>query len=152
MAENRCGSMDSSEGGTEGTYMKSKTTRDGKSIMRAAPLPPVPEGISKSQWKKICRKKQFEETKAEYSLIRREKKAKARSVRRQKIQEFLDKGEEVPEELKKPPKVNLNQKDSGISIILDCSFDELMNDKEIVSLSTQITRAYSCLLYTSRCV
>ncbi|KAG0675521.1 tRNA (guanine(9)-N(1))-methyltransferase [Kluyveromyces marxianus] len=116
---------------------------DSNPIIRAPQFPPPPEGISKSQWKKICRKKRFEETKAEYALIRKEKKAKARQARREKLQEYLDKGEEIPEDLKRPPKVNLNQKDSGISIILDCAFDDLMNDREVVSLSTQITRAYS---------
>ncbi|SCU81554.1 LAMI_0B06766g1_1 [Lachancea mirantina] len=108
-----------------------------------SPLPPVPEGMSKKQWKKICKRKRFEETKEKYYEVRREKKLKARLARRAKIQEFLDRGEEVPEELKRKPRKNLNQQDSGIKILIDCSFDDLMNDREIVSLSTQLTRAYS---------
>ncbi|CAH01214.1 tRNA (guanine(9)-N(1))-methyltransferase [Kluyveromyces lactis] len=114
-----------------------------KPIVRAPQFPPPPEGISKSQWKKICRKKRFEETRAEYAQIRKEKRNRAKLARREKLKEYTDRGEEIPEELKRPPKVNLNQSDSGISIILDCSFDDLMNDREIVSLSTQVTRAYS---------
>lgn len=115
-----------------------------KEIKRQPPLPPVPEGMSKSQWKKLCRKQRFEETKAQFAAIRKEKRKKARENKRSKIQEFLDRGEEVPEELKRKPRVNQEQRDSGISIVMDCAFDDLMNDKEIVSMSTQITRAYSC--------
>ncbi|CDO92823.1 unnamed protein product [Kluyveromyces dobzhanskii CBS 2104] len=116
---------------------------DVKPIARAPQFPPPPEGVSKSAWKKICRKKRFEETKAEYLQGRKVKKARARQVRREKLKEYTDRGEEIPDELKRPPKVNLNQKDSGITIILDCSFDELMHEREIVSLSTQVVRAYS---------
>ncbi|KAM3164583.1 tRNA (guanine(9)-N1)-methyltransferase [Lachancea thermotolerans] len=111
--------------------------------MHPHPLPPVPEGMSKSQWKKVWKKKRFEETKDEFAKIRREKRQKAKETRRAKIQEYLDRGEEVPEDLRRKPRKNQDQKDSGINIILDCAFDDLMNDKEVVSLSTQITRAYS---------
>lgn len=106
-------------------------------------IPPVPEGMSKSQWKKVWRKQRIQETKSQYTAIRKEKRLKAREKKRAKIQEFIDRGEEIPEELKRKPRVNLNQKDSGIKIIVDCAFDDLMNDREIVSMSTQITRAYS---------
>lgn len=111
--------------------------------IRGPPIPPVPEGMSKSQWKKIWRKKQFEENKAQYALIRKEKRARARVARRDKIQGYLDRGESIPKDLIRQPRVNVNQVDSGIKIILDCAFDDLMNEREIVSLSTQITRAYS---------
>lgn len=106
-------------------------------------LPPVPEGMSKSQWKKVWKKQKYADMKDEYSLIRKEKRKKARENRRAKIQEYIDRGEEVPEEFKRQPRENPNQIDSGINIILDCAFDDLMNDKEIVSMSNQITRAYS---------
>lgn len=111
--------------------------------MHPHPLPPVPEGMSKSQWKKVWKKKRFEDTKEEFAKIRREKRQKAKENKRAKIQEYLDRGEEVPEELRRKPRKNMDQRDSGINIILDCAFDDLMNDKEVVSLSTQITRAYS---------
>ncbi|SCU80741.1 LADA_0B09274g1_1 [Lachancea dasiensis] len=107
------------------------------------PLPPVPEGMSKSQWKKVWKKKRWEDSKEQYALVRREKRNRAKLARRAKIQEYKDRGEEIPEELRRPPRKNMNQTDSGIQIIIDCAFDDLMNDKEITSLSNQITRAYS---------
>ncbi|AGO11875.1 AaceriADR110Cp [[Ashbya] aceris (nom. inval.)] len=111
---------------------------------KRAALPPVPEGMSKSQWKKQWKKEQFEANKPLYAKIRKEKKQKAREQRRERMQKALEEnGGEIPEELRRTPRVNVNQKDSGIKVIIDCAFDELMNDKEIVSLSTQITRAYS---------
>ncbi|CCH59078.1 hypothetical protein TBLA_0B02360 [Henningerozyma blattae CBS 6284] len=106
-------------------------------------LPPIPDGISKSQWKKICKRKRWEETKAEYSKVRRDKRKAARAKRRAIIQGYLDRGEELPDEYKSTPKLNHNQSDSGIKIIMDCAFDELMNDKEITSMTTQITRSYA---------
>ncbi|AJU09949.1 Trm10p [Saccharomyces cerevisiae YJM1463] len=112
-------------------------------VKRTPPLPPVPEGMSKKQWKKMCKRQRWEENKAKYNAERRVKKKKLRHERSAKIQEYIDRGEEVPQELIREPRINVNQTDSGIEIILDCSFDELMNDKEIVSLSNQVTRAYS---------
>lgn len=112
-------------------------------IRRSTVLPPVPEGMSKRQWKKVWKKQQYKDLSEEYAKVRKQKRKKAKENRRAKIQAFLDRGEEIPEELKRPPKVNVNQKESGINIIIDCAFDDLMNDKEIVSTSNQITRAYS---------
>ncbi|AAS52030.1 ADR110Cp [Eremothecium gossypii ATCC 10895] len=122
-------------------------TNNDETLSRPKPraaLPPVPEGMSKSQWKKQWKKEQFELNKPLYAKIRKEKKQKAREQRRERLQKALEEnGGEIPEELRRTPRVNVNQKDSGIKVIIDCAFDELMNEKEIVSLSTQITRAYS---------
>lgn len=112
-------------------------------IRRSTVLPPVPEGMSKRQWKKVWKKQQYKDLQEEYAKVRKQKRRKAKENRRAKIQAFIDRGEEIPEELKRPPKVNVDQRESGITIIVDCGFDDLMNDKEIVSLSNQITRAYS---------
>lgn len=106
-------------------------------------LPPVPEGMSKSQWKKVWKKQRYTIMKEEYANIRKEKRKRARENRRAKIQEFIDRGEDIPQEFKRRPRENPNQKDSKVNIVLDCGFDELMNDREIVSMSNQITRVYS---------
>ncbi|CEP22940.1 unnamed protein product [Cyberlindnera jadinii] len=105
--------------------------------------PEIPEGMSKKQWKRLQKRKLMEERKVDIAKIRREKKIKARANRRAKIEELKAKGEEIPEELlHKRPRVPSDQKSSGVSLIIDCDFDDLMNYNERVSLSTQITRLY----------
>lgn len=115
----------------------------GEERIRHAVIPPAPDGMSKSQWKKVWKRQYHQTMKEEYAKVRKVKRKNAKVNRRNLIQEYVERGEEIPEELKRPPKVNVNQKMSGIKIALDCSFDDLMNDKEIRSLSNQITRAYS---------
>ncbi|OMJ07810.1 tRNA (guanine(9)-N1)-methyltransferase [Smittium culicis] len=52
-------------------------------------------------------------------------------------------GTEEGEALKKSKRENFNQVSSGITIVLDMSFDSLMRDNEITSISSQVTRCYS---------
>lgn len=105
--------------------------------------PEVPEGMSKKQFKRLQKRKIYEERKADMVNIRREKKQKARATRRAKIDELKAKGEPIPDELlHKRPQVPKDQTSSGCKLIIDCDFDDLMNDKERISLSTQITRLY----------
>ncbi|CDR45818.1 CYFA0S20e00540g1_1 [Cyberlindnera fabianii] len=107
--------------------------------------PVIPEGMSKSAWKKEQKRLRFAERKSEYQQIRKEKKARARENRRAKIQEYVEKGQEVPDELKQRRKQRMpeDQSDSGLKFVIDCDFDDLMTEKERVSLSAQITRSYS---------
>lgn len=95
----------------------------------------IPEGMSKSQWKKQQKDKRWEETKTEYRRIQKQKK-KERQLKAK------ENGEERPEKVKKKA-IPEKQIKSDVSIIFDCEFDELMNPKEIASLSNQIARAYS---------
>lgn len=131
----------SGDGNDNGKANENGTTRP--PVREEYKLPPVPAGMSKSQWKKQWKRQVFEMRKEEFAEVRREKRRRLKENRRKKIQEYLDRGEEVPAELKREPRVNRDQKPSGITILLDCAFDDLMNDKEIVSTSNQITRAYS---------
>lgn len=112
-------------------------------IVRMEPFPPVPEGMSKRQWKRQCKQLRHEETKDNYNKVKKEKRKRSKENRRLQIKQILERGEEIPEELKRAPRVNNAQKDSGMKIIMDCSFDDLMNEKEIVSMSNQVTRTYS---------
>ncbi|KAL3229789.1 tRNA (guanine(9)-N1)-methyltransferase [Nakaseomyces bracarensis] len=129
---------------TTTTDTNTNTNTTGRPMIREEyKLPPVPTGMSKSQWKKQWKRQVFEMRKEEFAEVRREKRRRLKENRRKKIQEYLDRGEEVPAELKREPRVKKDQKASGITIVLDCAFDDLMNDKEIVSTSNQITRAYS---------
>lgn len=106
-------------------------------------LPPAPPGMSKSQWKKVWKRQQWDLNKEAYSLKRKQKRQRLKQNRRDLLKSFVDRGEEIPAELVRQPRVNVNQVDSGMKLIIDCSFDDLMNDKEIASLSNQVTRAYA---------
>lgn len=100
----------------------------------------IPEGMSKNQWKKLQKQKRWEEGKEEYRLRRREKK-KAAKVRKAELKESGVKDfKNYHEESKRP--IPQTQISSGVHVIMDCEFDELMSDKEIVSMSNQITRCY----------
>lgn len=84
-------------------------------------------GISKSQYKKLLKQQRHEETKDEYRKIKREKRKQAGRKHRPDRKVAIE-----------------NQLDSkGVRCLVDCEFDDLMTEKEITSLSNQITRMYS---------
>lgn len=101
----------------------------------------IPEGMSKNAWKKLQKQKKWEEQKDEYRLKRKGKKqaARARKAERKTSGAELDDNYHLQAKKALPQ----SQKASGVSIIMDCEFDDLMSDKEIVSMSNQITRSYS---------
>ncbi|KAJ9103399.1 tRNA (guanine(9)-N(1))-methyltransferase [Naganishia cerealis] len=105
--------------------------------------PELPPGMSRNQWKKLQRQKRWEETKEEYRLIKRQKKKAARERKRHSRGEEDSGTDDINYHQQKRPKIPSQQKQTGVKIVIDCEFDELMNNKEIVSLSNQITRAYS---------
>ncbi|KTW31563.1 hypothetical protein T552_00201 [Pneumocystis carinii B80] len=91
------------------------------------------EKLSKRSIKRRLKKKKWEETKAERRKYKKE---------RDKIKK-LEKYKKYEESGVHPIKFKKNQIPSGIKVIIDCSFDDKMIDKEIVSLSSQLTRCYS---------
>lgn len=101
----------------------------------------IPEGMSKNAWKKLQKQKKWEDQKDEYRNKRKEKKkaARARKAERKANGTELDDNYHLQAKKALPQ----TQKPSGVKIIMDCEFDELMSDKEIVSMSNQITRCYS---------
>lgn len=119
-----------------------------------------PEGMTKSAYKKLLRKQRHEETKVQYREHRKQVK-KAKDVERQGEIEKLKAAGESYEHLMKPRNKNKIHKciDNGkdieptplppidpsrkIGIVIDCAYDDYMNEKEVISLSSQITRAYS---------
>lgn len=108
----------------------------------------IPEGMLKLAWKKQQRKAKWEETKGEYLAAKREKKRAAVQRKKEALQNAKEEAEKTGDsthyhQLKKGRSVPSTQKPTGVKFIMDCEFDDLMNDKEIVSLSNQITRAYS---------
>lgn len=85
-------------------------------------------GISKNQYKKLLRQQRQDETKGEYRQAKREKRKQEGKKRNRNYNKIsIDK--------------QLDSK--GVRCLVDCEFDELMNDKEIKSLSNQIARMYS---------
>ena len=106
----------------------------------------APPDMSKSQMKKLKRKQQWEEGRP-YRKLQRKQKIKARKQRRLEVQQqevdpksrTKDADASDPRRRKRPSKST----QLPVTIIIDCQFDELMMEKEIVSLGSQLTRAYS---------
>lgn len=89
-------------------------------------------GLSKRQFKRLLKQEKFEATKHEYRQIQKEKR---------KLKNASRDHEARPH---KAPKLDItDQQETGVNFIVDCGFNDLMNDKEINSLSNQITRIYS---------
>lgn len=101
----------------------------------------IPEGMSKKLWKKEQKRLRWEEQKEEFKLQRREKKKVLKQQRREFIRQAIANGEELParEKIYKPEE----QKLPVAKVLLDCEFDDLMSLKEVISLSSQITRCYA---------
>ncbi|KAL2441637.1 tRNA (guanine(9)-N1)-methyltransferase [Exophiala dermatitidis] len=102
--------------------------------------------LSKNQLKKL-RKKQEWEAGREYRKLKRKQKMQEKRARKREAREGG--GEQDPtsnagtvqqqNQRKKPRKPVL----LPVTIIIDCSFDDLMIEKERISLGSQITRSYS---------
>jgi tRNA (guanine9-N1)-methyltransferase len=96
------------------------------------------EGVamSKSAMKKLRKKEEWEAGREDRKAKRREQR-KAKQTRRREAKES---GQAVaPRPIKQRPLV---QTDVPITLVLDCSFDSLMTEKEIISLCGQTSRCY----------
>lgn len=90
----------------------------------------LPPGMLKAEYKRQKRQQLWEEGKEAYRRQKRQRKKAAE--RRQK-----ELGLKPPKRF--PPR---EQKPQTTGFVFDCAFDDLMNQREIVSLSNQIARAY----------
>ncbi|KAI9840906.1 MAG: tRNA (guanine(9)-N(1))-methyltransferase [Sclerophora amabilis] len=103
--------------------------------------------ISKSQLKKAIRKEKWEKGREERKVQKKEKRKQKRE-RKRAISE--DTGESIAKPNTDTSSPSARRKSSQIrstplpvAFVLDCSFDDLMSDKERISLASQVTRSYS---------
>ena len=122
-----------------------------------APLPSSAgaeaKALSKNQQKKLKRDQQWEANRAKRKAKRKEKLQEKKQRKRAAREELAPSASDtaIPasvngqdhqtsnkQKLKRPDFVKV-----PITIVLDCGFDDLMNDKERKSLGSQVTRSYS---------
>ncbi|KAJ1920465.1 tRNA (guanine(9)-N(1))-methyltransferase [Mycoemilia scoparia] len=103
----------------------------------------VPKSMTMEEFKKLSRNAQKKVMRDELWELKKphlDKKRKERAkAYKQRRKERIKRGEVVP----RPRKQIVDQQHSGVSIIFDMSFDHLMQDNEIVSISKQIEHAYA---------
>lgn len=108
-------------------------------------LPTMPvdtAGLSKSQLKKLRKRQEWEAGKENRKAKRREKhreKQARKASEREELKAKIALGEIAP-----PPKANRGRPiQTPVSLVLDCDFEDLMTEKELISVGAQITRCYS---------
>ncbi|KAI9376282.1 guanine-1-methyltransferase-domain-containing protein [Aspergillus egyptiacus] len=119
-----------------------ETTADPKELESATPK------ISKRQLRRQHQREQWE-AERELRKVKRKEKAAARKERKRAAwQEAKEQGKDTKEELQKlfPSTAAKRSRKSTViplTLLIDCGFDDLMEEKERVSLAQQLTRSYS---------
>ncbi|TIA79728.1 hypothetical protein E3P98_03121 [Wallemia ichthyophaga] len=100
------------------------------------------EQISKSQRKKQAKQQRISEQKPlRRAQDRERKKQRIAKAREENDVEYLQQLKKKQANRKAPSKAQLNH--SNVSVVLDCAFDELQGEREVVSLSNQLTTCYA---------
>ena len=101
--------------------------------------------ITKSQLKKQRRRERWEAAKERRKEKRKERTVEKRQRRRAELEEAKQQG--TADELLQARRAEKQKYQNSIlmplTIVVDCSFDDLMIEKERTSLGSQITRSYS---------
>jgi tRNA (guanine9-N1)-methyltransferase len=114
---------------------------DGGVSLKIAKVP-LPEGMSKNAWKKIQKKTEWEAGR-DARKVKRKEKIHAKKVRDREAKA------DAKEAVSKPPangtiKSNrVKHVKLPVTFLIDCGFDDLMMEKERISLGSQLTRSYS---------
>ncbi|KAL4818102.1 hypothetical protein BDW67DRAFT_158555 [Aspergillus spinulosporus] len=109
---------------------------------------PTEQKISKRKLRRQAKLEQWEAKREERKIIRKQKNAARKERRRELWEEAKREGKDPSEELNKlfPMTARTRYRKSTrlpLTLIIDCGFDDLMQDKERVSLGQQLTRSYS---------
>ncbi|KAL2815509.1 guanine-1-methyltransferase-domain-containing protein [Aspergillus granulosus] len=105
------------------------------------------QNISKRQLRKQRQREQWEAEREQRKVIRKEKAIARKQKKRETWEEAKRQGKDTKEELAKifPSTGKKGRKPTRlpITLVIDCGFDDLMMEKERVSLAQQLTRSYS---------
>ncbi|PWN28038.1 hypothetical protein BDZ90DRAFT_231805 [Jaminaea rosea] len=110
---------------------------------------PIPIGMTKSAFKKQRRKEAWEAGKADRRAASKEKrKAKERSKKEDRAAMSPEQRQALREASAKERLEHINARRQskgpfGANVVIDCAFDELMTDKEILSICSQLSFCYS---------
>lgn len=96
----------------------------------------VPEGMSKRAYKKLLKQEKLAAERDEFVAKRKEKRKQLRENKKRER-------DSTPQP--SPPAKRIKQEPtrSGVKIVLDCGFDDLMTEGERTSLARQLVRCYS---------
>ncbi|KAM0793739.1 hypothetical protein ACM66B_001161 [Microbotryomycetes sp. NB124-2] len=109
--------------------------------------------MSKNAMKRLAKQQKFEATKQERRLKERAKRKQRQAEKRQLAQSQDGDGVDVEQKAEmaaKKMKKSMPKKRFGARIVIDCAFDELMNDREIKSMSSQLGFCYAANKSTTR--
>ncbi|KAF1824656.1 uncharacterized protein K489DRAFT_388047 [Dissoconium aciculare CBS 342.82] len=102
--------------------------------------------MSKSQLKKLRKKAEWEAKRPQWKALQKEKRIARRERKKvAKQQEQHDDADDGSTSAQRKSRSNFKPKavQLPITFILDCDFDALMNERERISLASQLTRCYS---------
>lgn len=100
--------------------------------------------LSKNQLKKLLKKQNWEEGR-EYRKAKRREKGKQKKIRKAEARATVDpQSAEDALPVPEPPKRNTQRPvQLPVTFVMDCDFDDLMTEAELISLGAQLTRCYS---------
>jgi tRNA (guanine9-N1)-methyltransferase len=100
--------------------------------------------LSKNQLKKQLKKQKWEEGR-EYRKAKNKQKKKEKKIRKAEERAIVNLESTVgaPRAVASPKESHFRSIQLPITFVLDCDFDDLMTEAEIISLGSQMTRSYS---------